>query len=98
MWDASIDTIAPLNPSSEEVTMALVNLPTFGSRLNTCKMSGGGSPSHHCYFRSARRVLMAQPHFAEGERVSHAGSNVPQCRSQRRWKSGEGTPAGITLK
>lgn len=44
MWDASIDTIAPLNPSSEEVTMALVNLPTFGSRLNTCKMSGGGDP------------------------------------------------------
>lgn len=41
---------------------------------------------------------MAQPHFAEGEHVSHAGSNALQPRSQRRWKSGQGTHAGITLK
>lgn len=57
MWDASIDTIAPLNPSSEEVTMALVSLPTFGSRLNTCKMNGGGIPLSPLLFQVGQESL-----------------------------------------
>lgn len=55
MWDVSIDAIALLNP--EKVTMALVNLPSLGSKVNTCKTSREGIPLSPLVFQIGQESL-----------------------------------------